>query len=374
MMQNLQNNERYSRQLNLQGFGLPAQQKLQDAKVLVIGAGGLGCPVLQYLTAAGIGTIGIADHDLVSLSNLQRQVLYSVDDLGLGKAKQAASRLSRLNPDIIIHTHAQKVESSNVMDLLATYDIIVDGTDNFASRYLIADACSLLGKPLVFAAVYQYEGQLAVFNVPDRDGLKTTYRDLFPTPPTAMEAPDCNAAGVLGVLPGTLGIMQATEVIKLITGVGDPLINQLLTYNALTADTYTINISLNPSAQEQMPQTEAALKQLDYEFLCSSISTTPLSTIDAAAFENYKLDKSALILDVREFGEWPQASFSHLQIPLRRLKENFNRLEKEKIIVFCQSGKRSAEAAAILQEHFGRSKEIYCLEGGIARLEKNLDE
>lgn len=367
----MQNNERYSRHLNLKGFGLEAQQKLQQAKVLVIGAGGLGCPVLQYLAAAGVGTIGIADADIVSLSNLQRQVLYTVDDLGLLKAQQAAERLRRLNPEILIHAHIQKVDTTNALELIGKYDLVVDGTDNFASRYLINDACVLLGKPLVFAAVYQYEGQLAVFNIRDSQGLKTSYRDLFPTPPKAFEAPDCNAAGVLGVLPGIMGIMQATEVIKLVTGIGEPLSNQLLTYNALSAESYTIQISLNPQSVSHLPKDAEEFSRMDYEWLCSS-ATRPVPVIDAQTFEQYKLDPRALILDVREFGEWPQAGFPHLQIPLNTLQDQFQQLEKDKIIVFCQSGKRSAQAAALLQEHFGDSKEIYSLAGGITALENNL--
>lgn len=367
----MQQNERYSRHLNLKGFGPAAQQKLQQASVLVIGAGGLGCPVLQYLTAAGVGVIGIADDDLVSLSNLQRQVLYTVDDLGLLKAQQAAERLRRLNPEILIHTHIQKVDNANALELIQKYDLVVDGTDNFASRYLINDACVLLGKPLVFAAVYQYEGQLAIFNVPAQGGLKSSYRDLFPTPPKAFEAPDCNVAGVLGVLPGMMGMMQATEVIKLITGLGNPLNNQLLTYNALNAESYTIQVSPNPQALAHAPKNAEEFRQLDYEWLCSA-DTRPIAAIDAPTFEQYKSDPRALILDVREFGEWPQASFPHLQIPLNTLHDQFQQLEKDKIVVFCQSGKRSAQAAAILQEHFGDSKEIYSLAGGITALENNL--
>jgi adenylyltransferase/sulfurtransferase len=367
----MQNNERYSRHLNLKGFGLNAQRKLQQARVLVIGAGGLGCPVLQYLTAAGVGVIGIADDDVVSLSNLQRQVLYTVDDLGLPKAQQAAERLRRLNPEIIIHEHIQKIDIRNALELFQKYDLVVDGTDNFASRYLINDACVLLAKPLVFAAVYQYEGQLAVFNVHGHGGLITSYRDLFPTPPTAAEAPDCNAAGVLGVLPGIMGVMQATEVIKLITGIGDPLSNQLLTYNALSAESYTIQINPNTQAAAYAPQDAVAFMRMDYEWLCSA-GTNPVPVIDALTFEQFKSDPRALILDVREFGEWPQASFPHVQIPLNTLKDQFQQLEKDKIIVFCQSGKRSAAAAALLQEHFGDSKEIYSLAGGITALENNL--
>ena len=368
----MQKNERYSRHLNLKGFGLAAQQKLQQARVLVIGAGGLGCPVLQYLAAAGVGTIGIADDDIVSLSNLQRQVLYTVDDLGQLKAQQAAERLRRLNPEILIHAHIQKVDVANALALISKYDLIVDGTDNFASRYLINDACLLLEKTLVFAAVYQYEGQLAVFHVPDQSGLKTSYRDLFPTPPKASEAPDCNAAGVLGVLPGMMGMMQATEVIKLITGLGDPLINQLLTYNALSAESYTIRISPNPQALVHTPKDAEEFSQMDYEWLCSG-GASPIRVIDAHTFELYKSDPTAVILDVREFGEWPLASFPHLQIPLNALQEQLVQLDKEKIIVFCQSGKRSAAAATLLQEHFGVSKEIYSLAGGITALENNLN-
>jgi molybdopterin/thiamine biosynthesis adenylyltransferase/rhodanese-related sulfurtransferase len=368
----MENNERYSRHLNLKGFGASAQRKLQQARVLVIGAGGLGCPVLQYLAAAGVGTLGIADDDVVSLSNLQRQVLYTVDDLGLLKARQAAERLRRLNPEILIHAHIQKVDGANALELIAKYDLIVDGTDNFASRYLINDACVLLGKPLVFAAVYQYEGQLVVFNVPGQGGLKTSYRDLFPAPPKAFEAPDCNAAGVLGVLPGIMGMMQAAEVIKLITGIGEPLSNRLLTYSALRTESYTIQISPNPQALALAPKDAEEFSRMDYEWLCSA-GTKPVPVIDARTFEQYKSDPGAIIVDVRNFGEWPQASFPHLQIPLSSLQDQFQELKKDKIIVFCQSGKRSAEAAALLQEHFGDSKEIFSLAGGISALENNLN-
>jgi molybdopterin/thiamine biosynthesis adenylyltransferase/rhodanese-related sulfurtransferase len=391
-MQDLQNSERYSRHLNLKGFGLAGQQKLLNAKVLVVGAGGLGCPVLQYLTAAGVGTIGIADDDLVSLSNLQRQVLYSVDDLGLSKAKQAAIRLRRLNPDVNIQAHAEKVSSTNAMALFAGYDVIVDGTDNFASRYLINDACVLLNKPLVFAAVYQYEGQLAIFNVADDAGLITSYRDLFPVPPTALEAPDCNATGVLGVLPGVIGVMQATEVIKLIAGIGKPLVNQLLTFNSLTAESYTININAHPQAQALMPGSAAEFQELNYERLCAADSLPiaptndinfenssildPLHTkrsavIDASTFEDYQLDPDTLIVDVREFGEGPRAKFPNVQIPLANLKDNYDRMDKAKIVVFCRVGLRSVVAASQLQEHFGSSKEIYSLQGGILGLDND---
>jgi molybdopterin/thiamine biosynthesis adenylyltransferase/rhodanese-related sulfurtransferase len=372
--------ERYSRHISLTGFGLSAQEKLLDAKVLVIGAGGLGCPALQYLAAAGVGMIGIADDDVVSLSNLQRQVLYTVDDLGLPKVTQAAIRLGRQNPEITIHAHGERITVDNALELLAQYDVIVDGTDNFASRYLINDACYLLNKPLVFAAVYQYEGQLAVLNVTDADGQKTNYRDLFPNAPTADEAPDCNAAGVLGVLPGMMGMMQANEVIKLIAGIGKPLLNQLLTYNALTAESYVVHISADPAARSLIPQGEDAFKAMDYEWLCAApqeeVSTLD-TDIDAAAFERYKQDEHAVFVDVREFGEWPPARFPHVQIPISQLKTGLEGLEdgevaqKDRIVIFCKTGRRSQQAAKLFQAHFGGSKEIYSLEGGMVGLDED---
>jgi molybdopterin/thiamine biosynthesis adenylyltransferase/rhodanese-related sulfurtransferase len=372
-MDNITNKERYSRHLSLQGFGEAGQRKLQEAKVLVIGAGGLGCPVLQYLAAAGIGVIGIADDDRVSLSNLQRQVLYGNDDLGRLKAACAGERLRHQNPEIEINVHIVKVSTANALELIAAYDIIVDGTDNFASRYLINDACVLLGKPLVFAAVFRYEGQLAVFNVPDATGLNTNYRDLFPNPPSAAEAPDCNVAGVMGVLPGIMGVMQATEVIKLIAGIGKPLVNQLYSYNSLTAESYTIHISPDALARQGLPKDESKFRAFQYDSFCNA-SLPGDKTINAAQFEDFKSDENAMFLDVREYGEWPEAEFKHLHIPLPRLAGQVSRLNKDKIIVFCQTGRRSLQAQTILTEHFGSSKEVYSLAGGIIALESGLED
>jgi molybdopterin/thiamine biosynthesis adenylyltransferase/rhodanese-related sulfurtransferase len=369
----MEDQERYSRHLSLPGFGEAGQQKLLKAKVLVIGAGGLGCPVLQYLAAAGVGVIGIADDDRVSLSNLQRQVLYSNDDLGQLKAACAADRLSRQNPGITINVHLVKVTTANAMELLAAYDIVVDGTDNFASRYLINDACVLANKPLVFAAVFQYEGQLAVFNVADAAGLQTNYRDVFPNPPSAEEAPDCNVAGVMGVLPGIMGLMQATEVIKLIAGIGKPLINQLYSYNSLTAESYTIQISPDSLARQGLPKNETEFHNFQYESFCNSALPED-KTINVMQFEAFKSDEDALFLDVREFGAWPEAEFPHLQIPFPRLTSQLAKLNKDKIIVFCQTGRRSLQALQVLNEHFGDSKAVYSLNGGINALESNLED
>ncbi|RZJ99252.1 MAG: HesA/MoeB/ThiF family protein, partial [Flavobacterium sp.] len=210
--------ERYERQLILKGFGLEAQQKLSKAKVLVVGAGGLGCPALQYLTAAGVGMIGVVDHDTISLNNLHRQILYSNDEIGKLKSEVASTKLRDLNPEIIIHAFPFRLVKNNIIQLLSNYDFILDCTDNFVSRYLINDACILLRKPLVFAAISGYEGQIAIFNVADEAGNSTNYRDLFPIPPNPEEVPNCAESGVLGALSGIIGTMQAAEAIKLITG------------------------------------------------------------------------------------------------------------------------------------------------------------
>jgi adenylyltransferase/sulfurtransferase len=231
--------ERYHRQIILPEFGEIGQQKLLKAKVLVIGAGGLGCPALQYLTAAGIGTIGIVDDDVVSLNNLHRQVLYSVNDIGLSKAERAAHILEQLNPDINIIAYNERLENQNAITLFHDFDIVVDGTDNFSTRYMINDACVLLNKPLVYGAISLFEGQVSVFRNQNADDVN--YRDIFPDPPKEGEVLNCAEAGVLGVLPGIIGTMMANETIKLLTGIGDSLINQLLTYNALNNQVYQLN-------------------------------------------------------------------------------------------------------------------------------------
>jgi len=230
--------ERYHHQMILKDFGEAGQQKLLQAKVLVIGAGGLGCPALQYLTAAGIGTIGIVDDDVVTLSNLHRQILYSTSDIGFLKAEKAAEKLRQLNPEISIIVYSERLTTQNALSIMKAYDVIIDGTDNFSTRYMINDACVLLQKPLVYGAVSQYEGQVAIFNYKKENLYEgVNYRDLFPYPPKDTEVLNCAEAGVLGILPGIIGTMQANETIKLITGIGKPLINRMLTFNALNNQT-----------------------------------------------------------------------------------------------------------------------------------------
>lgn len=259
---------RYQRQITLTGFGMEAQTKLSNAKVLVIGAGGLGCPALQYLAAAGVGTIAIVDHDVVSLSNLNRQILFGQQDVGKAKAQVAAQKIRDLNDLVKVQTFQQTCDVDFAAHHFANYDIIIDATDNFATRYLINDACVLLNIPFVFGAVSQFEGQVVVFNV-DQNGLKTNYRDLFPEPPKSGEVLNCAEGGVLGVLPGIIGVMQATEVVKLIAGVGIPLANQLLTYNALTTTFYKVQLIKNPLSELYLPQNMDMFKQINYEQLCS---------------------------------------------------------------------------------------------------------
>lgn len=259
--------QRYQRQLILKGIGMEGQQKLSDARVLVIGAGGLGCPVLQYLAAAGIGHLGIADDDTISLSNLNRQILFGQEDTGKFKAEVAAEKIRLLNNLVNVVVYRERWNASLSIQYFGDYDIIVDATDNFASRYMINDGCALMQKSLVFGAVSQFEGQVAVFNA-EREGETLSYRDLFPVPPKEGEVMNCMEGGVLGVLPGIIGVMQATEVIKVVCGIGDVLTNTMLTYNALSHQFYKIRIVKNPNALLEMPGNQEEYLNTKYDELC----------------------------------------------------------------------------------------------------------
>jgi adenylyltransferase/sulfurtransferase len=265
-MEGLSSNEikRYSRHLLLSGFGKGNQIKLKQSKVLVVGAGGLGCPVLLYLSAAGVGTIGIVDYDTVDITNLQRQVLYTEGDIGASKAKSAATRLSQLNSHINFQSIEAKLNSENCLEILRPYDVIVDGTDNFATRYLLNDACILLDKPIVYGSILKFEGHVSVFNFKKQNGdYSSNYRDLFPTPPDPDSVPNCEEAGVLGVLPGMIGTIQANEVIKILTGIHEPLIDTLLILDAETMDVTKFKIQNRGSRNN--------IKNLiDYDLFCKS--------------------------------------------------------------------------------------------------------
>jgi adenylyltransferase/sulfurtransferase len=352
---------RYQRQISLKEFGEQGQQKLQQAKVLVVGAGGLGCPALQYLTAAGVGLIGIVDHDCVELSNLQRQILYTTEDVGRPKVEVAAKRLIALNPDTKFQTYNVRITNANALEMIKDFDLVIDGSDNFSTRYLVNDACVLLDKPLVYGAVLRFEGQVAVFNLEDKlSNIKTNYRDLFP------EAPEfslsCSEAGVLGVVPGIIGTMQATEALKVITGIGKPLINKLLTFNTLNNSFYDFDI-VNSELNTVYPKTKESFKEFNYEQSCF----TSVTEISKEEFDNSLKESDVLFIDVREVDELPIVNdFKHLKLPLSRLKVEWNSITaNERIIVFCNSGQRSLQAVNVLRGHLSTDK-VFSLKGGIA--------
>lgn len=362
-----QHNERYSRHYQLSGFGKTAQDKLLRSSVLVIGAGGLGCPVLQYLAAAGVGTIGIADHDHIALSNLQRQTLFSTEDIGELKAVKAAERIQALNPEITVRIHTEEVNPGNAWELISRYDLMVDATDNFAARYLISDACALLDKPLVFGAISRYEGQVAVFDTVD--GVRITYRDLFPEPPQPGEVQDCNEAGVLGVLPGMIGMMQAGEVIKYITGTGNLLQGKLLTFNMLDYETMIIDLIKNTQADLRMPQDRIRLEQTNYQWMCG-LADPAVEEISAEEFLTLIQSPEITAVDVRESGELPGADFRHLQIPLSELEGRITEIRDRQVVFFCQGGKRSLKAAQLLISLSGVPVQPKSLSGGIIALKE----
>ena len=357
----------------LQGFGREGQQKLSEASVLVVGAGGLGCPTLQYLVAAGIGHVGIVDDDLVSLSNLHRQILFSADDIGGQKAEIAAGRLGQLNPDIEITSYPVRLNVDNALDIISGYDIVVDGTDNFSSRYMINDACTLLQKALVFGAVSQFEGQVTVFNVPDSDGKRSNYRDLFPEPPGDDEIPNCAQAGVLGVLPGIVGTMQAAEVIKLITGIGTSLSGKLLTFNILNNQYYEVAYAPSPGTHASTPADRAAFVNTHYKESCSTTGTA-IVEIDASQFKELVGKPSTLVIDVREEHEVPRMTgIEHKVIPMSSFYNELENIEAENVILVCQHGIRSMYAAELLQEEKPGIKKLYSLKGGITRWVSEFD-
>lgn len=263
--------DRYFRQLMLDGFGWEAQQKLAKARVLVVGAGGLGCPSLLYLAAAGVGTIGIVDFDLVQGSNLHRQVIFTEDDIGKPKVEQAIQHLQERNSEVEFISYNLMLSPENCFELLDSFDLILDGTDNFSTRYLLNDACFLLRKPLVMGAISQFEGQVSVFrNEVESD---VNYRDLFPEPPRSGQVRNCAEAGVLGVLPGLIGTQMANEAIKYIAGIGEPLVNRLFTFNALTNQSNIFELSANPVARKLIPADRNDLEKIDYRVLCGERGT-----------------------------------------------------------------------------------------------------
>ena len=354
--QNLSSDERgrYARHLILPEVGLAGQERLKAASVICIGAGGLGSPLLLYLAAAGVGRIGIVDGDAVELSNLQRQVIHGSDALGRSKAKSAAARLHELNPHCRIDVHDVMLDITNVMDLIADYDVVCDGTDNFVSRYLINDACVLSGKPLIYGSVQRFEGQVSVFNCnPD----SPNFRDLLPVPPLPGAIPSCSEAGVMGVMPGLIGLLQATETIKLITGIGRCLDGRLLVVDALSMRFRELTLRRDPD--------RAPIKEL---IDCAQFSGSATTEMDPSALETITvmelkalLERDAgnvALVDVRNPAEAEIVVIpSAVLIPLATIEsgeaiEQVRSLaEGRRLFVHCKLGMRSAKAAHLLAEH-----------------------
>lgn len=351
---------RYNRHIILPEIGAKGQQQLLDSKVLVVGAGGLGCPILQYLCAAGIGVLGIIDHDVVDESNLQRQVLYGTSSLGKYKALAAKKRLEDLNDTITIHPYTEKLTTTNAITLFEKYDLIIDGTDNFNTRYLINDASIITKKPLVYGAIYKFEGQVAVFNY--KNG--PSYRCLFPNYPKANAIPNCAEIGVLGVLPGIIGAMQANEALKILLKIGHVLSGEILYYNALTMQSHTISIQKSEEANYDKVITQFQKQAL--EFSCKT-KTTEITIAEALQKKNVQF------IDVREVHELPKIkAVNCINIPLSQLKEHIHSINpiKENIL-FCQSGMRSKKAVALLQHY--HITNCYSLTEGASSLEEALN-
>ena len=359
---------RYSRHLIIPEFNIEGQRKLKAAKVLVVGTGGLGAPLLQYLAAAGVGTIGVLDFDVVEDSNLQRQVLFSTSDIGKPKVQAAKERLEGLNPYINIITHNVLLGSQNALEIVKDYDLVADGTDNFPTRYLVNDACVLLGKPNVYASIYRFDGQVSVFNYTDKDGVVgPNYRDLFPSPPPPGLVPSCAEGGVLGVLPGIIGSLQANEVIKVITGVGEPLVGRLFLFDAMNFETRTVKVyrdENNPVNGKNPTVTEL----IDYQEFCgfNMKQQDDVKSISVSEFlELQNSDEPFQLIDVREDFEYEISNLEGVHIPLADVEDEVDQIVSDKkVIVHCKAGARSKKAIQLLEKDFGFTN-LYNLTGGI---------
>lgn len=346
---------RYSRHIILPGFGKQGQEKLKQAKVLVVGAGGLGCPALQYLAASGIGTIGIIDDDRVAESNLQRQILFSTADIGKFKAEVAAEKLRQQNPYIHVLTYNEALTNQNALEIINDYDVLLDGSDNFMTRYLVNDACVILNKPFVFGSIFKFEGQVTVFNY--KQG--ATYRCLYPEPPLPDEVPNCAEIGVIGVLPGMVGTIQAAEVIKILAETGKVASGKLLIFDALNFDYKTINI----------PRSEDAgnINALgDYASFCGAEYHDTIKEIDVFGLKQ-KIDNKEdfLILDVRNPNEYTLGNIGGYNAPLKDIDRYIDQIPRDKeIVVHCHHGSRSKKAIQYLNEQYQYSN-LVNLKGGI---------
>ncbi len=364
---------RYSRHLIMPEVALEGQKKLKQAKVLTIGTGGLGSPLALYLAAAGVGTIGIVDFDVVDESNLQRQILHGTSDVGRPKVDSAHDKLKDINPNVNVVVHEEALTSENALDILKDYDVIVDGTDNFPTRYLVNDACVLLGKPNVYGSIFRFEGQASVFWAEEGP----CYRCLYPEPPPPGLVPSCAEGGVLGILPGAIGTVQATETVKLILGIGEPLVGRLMLYDALGMGFREMKLRKDPDCPV-CGENPTVTELIDYQEFCG------IPQAAAAEQENKvpeisvqelkaKMDNGGVnVLDVREPYEYEIANLGAPLIPLNELPQRYEELDREQpLAIHCRSGARSANAVKLLQER--GFENVYNVEGGILAWSEEID-
>jgi len=362
--------QRYSRHLMMPEVTSEGQRRLKAARILCIGAGGLGSPAALYLAAAGVGTIGIVDFDDVDLSNLQRQILHGTKDIGRSKLESARDRLRDINPEIEIELHKCRFSSENASQLVAQYDVVVDGSDNFPTRYLSNDVCVFARRPNVYGSVFRFEGQTTVF-APHLGG--PCYRCLFPEPPPPDSVPNCAQAGVLGVLPGIIGMLQAIETIKLIVGIGETLVGRLLHFDALKVKFRELNLRRDPGCPV-CGENPTIFSPIDYEQFCGARDEAAIPTMSAPELKR-KMDacEPFELIDVREPFEYEIARIDGAKlIPLGEIAERVNELQRERpIVVHCHSGQRSAQAVRLLQQRGFAN--LYNLEGGIDAWSDQID-
>jgi adenylyltransferase/sulfurtransferase len=370
---------RYSRHLILPDIGVDGQKRLKAARVLLIGAGGLGAPVAMYLAAAGVGTIGLVDFDVVDISNLQRQIIHGESTIGLAKLHSAAARIADINPHVTLRPYQFALDSGNALDIVRDYDLVIDGTDNFPTRYLVNDACVLLGKPNVYGSIYRFEGQASVFWAAHGP----CYRCLYPEPPPPGLVPSCAEGGVLGVLPGMIGVIQATEAVKLITGQGEPLVGRLLTYDALEMRYREMKLRRDPNCPicGKQPSIHALI---DYDAFCGVKPHEPAPAGDVAEIDVFELQARiaaglgktrTLLLDVREPNEW---QIAHLDAARLMPKDTVAQYLDEfaaydEILVHCKTGGRSADVARFLTRDVGL-KNVKNVRGGIIAWAREIDQ
>ena len=362
---------RYSRHLIIPEVGVEGQRRLKAARVLMVGAGGLGSPIGLYLAAAGVGRLGIVEFDVVDETNLQRQVLHGTKDVGRKKVESARDRIRDLNPNVEVVAHEAWLTSENALDIIREYDLVVDGTDNFATRYLVNDACVLLGKPNVYGSIYRFEGQSTVFCTDEGP----CYRCLYPEPPPPGLVPSCAEGGVLGILPGLVGLVQATETVKLIAGIGEPLVGRLLLVDALSMQFRTVRLRKNPRCPAC--GTREIRELIDYQQFCgiggeeepTGVPAMTVAELDERRRGGAELD----LVDVREPHEWDIGRIEGARLaPLSSFAEALRTFDSARdVVLYCKSGARSARAARQLQE--AGFKRVWNLEGGILRWSEEID-